>query len=647
MEQMIGIINENLKSVLAGIKGHRFTTEKDLEVIKNSMDEKVSIVREYKTKVDKSKEIISNLEEEIRLLESDLNELHEKFGTKDFVEIISVGNKEINSKIAGKRDLIQKESSNISKLTDDAKVLKEDLIVLKEKKSITEENLEKAVALEHYYTEKIENIIDYSENNIAEIYKLNGDAPIEINEDLVNANIENNIDGSIFEEIENIDLTELNEEDEIDDFSIDLNETSVEDDSITGLLEKVIAEANDLVKKSNELEEKTKAYVSEFKDDDYTLEEISEEDNLSLVEYNDNDDLIPYTGDINYNQFDDNKHPEVLLTEEVELEENESVEDNVDLEKIAVEQFLDSDVVLDSDDELIDLGNEAIDLEDVKEESENIEEQPIEELKENESDLDLESNLEIEDLEDELDLEALDRELNSFDTIENLLDSTSDENSFDKEEVVEEIKETPSEEFDELDLVSAIENVKKSADLDDYRNILANNNIDVNLVTEDLAKNISSEELNETITLLKRNGVSSENVKNVFSVLDKIDPDKLEKNIMKKRESRLTDLLFNAMKTDIDDVLAKELELTSEEEEKLRSNISEKEYKQLNTFSNIVKQNVNLLKEYNIDNLKDCITTHPMRFLDNPDDFKEMLNKYDEEDLVRCINKNPAVLDKL
>ena len=54
-----------------------------------------------------------------------------------------------------------------------------------------------------------------------------------------------------------------------------------------------------------------------------------------------------------------------------------------------------------------------------------------------------------------------------------------------------------------------------------------------------------------------------------------------------------------------------------------------------------------VLRDLEINNLKECIVKHPRRFLMNPDKFRAILDKYDTEDLIRCINKNSAVIDKL
>ena len=54
MEKMIGVINNNLRSVITGIKEHREETEKNLAVINAEMDEKVGIASEYKKEVEKA-----------------------------------------------------------------------------------------------------------------------------------------------------------------------------------------------------------------------------------------------------------------------------------------------------------------------------------------------------------------------------------------------------------------------------------------------------------------------------------------------------------------------------------------------------------------------------------------------------------------
>ena len=64
-------------------------------------------------------------------------------------------------------------------------------------------------------------------------------------------------------------------------------------------------------------------------------------------------------------------------------------------------------------------------------------------------------------------------------------------------------------------------------------------------------------------------------------------------------------------------------------------------------FPKIVAVNYQYLNNLRISNLKEVFTNHTKMFLLNPDNFKSIFDKYDEADLVRCIEKNAAVVEKL
>ena len=64
-------------------------------------------------------------------------------------------------------------------------------------------------------------------------------------------------------------------------------------------------------------------------------------------------------------------------------------------------------------------------------------------------------------------------------------------------------------------------------------------------------------------------------------------------------------------------------------------------------FSRIVKENFEYLNKMNISNIKDVFMNHSNMFLMNPDRFKSIFIKYDQADLVRCIEKNHNVIEKL
>lgn len=204
MEKMIKVINDNLRNVINGIKEHRIDLEATLGSIKNEMSLRVKEASTYKSDVENARTIISSLENEIADLENDLSELNAKFGSKNFKEILNAGNKEINSKIVEKRALINEQGQIILALTDKARGLKDSLIELREKKMATEENLEKTRILEGYFENRIGEIVRYSEEHPDELASFRDEIPQEELNTQENIDISSIIDGSIFEEIDEI-----------------------------------------------------------------------------------------------------------------------------------------------------------------------------------------------------------------------------------------------------------------------------------------------------------------------------------------------------------------------------------------------------------------------------------------------------------
>lgn len=90
-----------------------------------------------------------------------------------------------------------------------------------------------------------------------------------------------------------------------------------------------------------------------------------------------------------------------------------------------------------------------------------------------------------------------------------------------------------------------------------------------------------------------------------------------------------------------------DLGFSLEEINTIKSKYKNNEVEKLEFFSRLVKDNYNYLKSYGIDNIKICFINHLNMFFMNPDKFRSIFNKYDRADLVRCIEKNDAVLEKL
>ena len=90
-----------------------------------------------------------------------------------------------------------------------------------------------------------------------------------------------------------------------------------------------------------------------------------------------------------------------------------------------------------------------------------------------------------------------------------------------------------------------------------------------------------------------------------------------------------------------------ELGFSQEEISNIEQTMNKDHVEMIMTFPKIVKINYELLKDLDIKNIKDVFIGHSQMFVINPDRFKGIFAKYDKADLVRCIEKNAAVIEKL
>lgn len=68
---------------------------------------------------------------------------------------------------------------------------------------------------------------------------------------------------------------------------------------------------------------------------------------------------------------------------------------------------------------------------------------------------------------------------------------------------------------------------------------------------------------------------------------------------------------------------------------------------QLELFPNIIKINYEALKNVGISNYAEVFLGHSHMFLQNPNRFQAIFDKYDHDDLVRCLEKNASIIEKL
>lgn len=632
MEKMIGVINNSLRNIINGIKTHKADAEKSLAVIKADMDDKVTIAAQYKVNVEDARTIIASLENEISDLENDLKELNEKFGSKNFKEILAAGNKEINTKIIEKRASISQQNQRILELTEKAHALKDDLVRLKQRKATTEDALNKSLILEKYYEVRINEIIKYSEENPGGLY----DYVSQVEDDnrdvteLVYDNYEAEeiaVDGSIFEEIDEISTIELDVETlnaVIEDIQDDKDEEveTLEDTpgyvdlTMTQQLDDIILAANKVIENEKKNVEKTPVINNE-EEKQVEVVKIEEEPKVEVnVEETEEAPKVidegEESGEFILVPLEDNgeelvEAPEITDDEPIIIEEN--LDDTTNVEHIIVEDDLEYPE--------IDASELFVDKPEVINNQEKEKEVVV--PPENDKPLNVTSNVFNE----------------SVFASTNFYDLLSECN-------------LDHDRFSEEDLVKLESKFNKEL-IVEFVNVLKKHNVAISKIYDnvDVMLDVTPQNMDYILTLLTKTGASNDAIGYVFNKLNKVNINSLEVAVNNNANRELTELLFDAIPYDGESNLINDLGLNAKEEADLRRYSTVEEFKMMNLFPEVVLANYNTLKGLRINNLNDCITKHPHRFIFNPDNFNAILDKYDTDDLIRCINKNSAVIDKL
>jgi len=82
-------------------------------------------------------------------------------------------------------------------------------------------------------------------------------------------------------------------------------------------------------------------------------------------------------------------------------------------------------------------------------------------------------------------------------------------------------------------------------------------------------------------------------------------------------------------------------------EEEISSIISNELRQDIENNAELVKANINYLKELGVKNYQEIFKTYYPMFLMDNSNFKEIFNKYDLSDLIEKINKNMAIIEHL
>lgn len=657
MDKSIQIVNENLRQVINGIREHLEKSKNHLSTIDSEMDEKVNLAQKYKDIVIDSKNKINTLEDEIASLERDLDELNQKFGGTDFKEILSAGNKEINSKIIEKRAVIQKESQKILDLTNKARNLKEDLIDLKEKKRILEKEIKNTTIVEKYYSAKVNEIIDYTEaGNDLELYVDNTpQAELMSNNDYQREFVEVSkvLNDHVFEEIDEITINEPDEELVEKALKNVVNDTydnaSLEIDDIKNAFIKDVKEELESLRNNNEeknevepKEEVKENVVTQV--EEKTVEETPvNETPVTQVEES-KEEVAPEVKEEVATDGIPEKEFDAITTEDLTKKELENKEDVV--KEPEVEESIDMDNPF---------SDNPIDTEEEDEESKlneliskTLDNMSYPSFNTDSIDLNLlEDDLTEENEEVKLPGEDDYVEDNSADSIELDIEDDNDEKEVIKASIDSEDISLLGIDMDSLSYADQqyLINHANINELKKTINVLNKHNVSLDKVNDNVKvyTDIYPDTLDKILTILDN---SNKKVDTVIPVLDQVDVAKLEDSIQVNSDKDIIDIIVPTVKSNNDSLKSK-LNMTDEEFDTLRNSVSDETLTKLNLLSNNVVENFSVLNNLGIENARECLTKYPTNLMLDTKEFKDLLDKYDQDDLVRCINKNAKVFDKI
>ena len=340
MDSLIKEINANLKTIIDTTKENLDSSISTLDNIQIQMDKKVEEAKKYKVQVDAAKEKIKELELDNKSLELSLNELSEKYGKLNLVSIVEAGNREIKLKINDNLKEINKQKEHIAELTNKARTIKDLLINLKKDKTIKEERLEKLKVVYSYYSERLNDVIDYAFDHAENLMDYRSSISfVSYDEDDTETSgetkaieLENTM---VFDEIANIDENK-NFKDEMTFISNQIEE-EVSNDSI---------DINEIIKESlEEFENKPNEEISVESPIEEVQSEVEDTQVFDTILSDNFEDII----------VDDVSIEEEVTNEDIKNEEEITLMTNLEND---ISNVNDTDIVSVDEDEYLDEENE-------------------------------------------------------------------------------------------------------------------------------------------------------------------------------------------------------------------------------------------------------------------------------------------------
>lgn len=189
--------------------------------------------------------------------------------------------------------------------------------------------------------------------------------------------------------------------------------------------------------------------------------------------------------------------------------------------------------------------------------------------------------------------------------------------------------------------------------------ILKDNQINLEYIYHglNLLEKGNAEELDQILTKLLLAGQSKNNIELVLNSLGNITSSNLTEVInsfgSEIKDANISDILMKTIKLQNDFYIdakldyLKESDFTEDDVVIMESKLNKDILDQLVTFPELVLTNYYYLKDIGINNIKEVFMNHAQMFILNPDKFKAIFTKYDKQDLIRCIEKNAAVIEQL
>ena len=86
---------------------------------------------------------------------------------------------------------------------------------------------------------------------------------------------------------------------------------------------------------------------------------------------------------------------------------------------------------------------------------------------------------------------------------------------------------------------------------------------------------------------------------------------------------------------------------SDEEINSLKETLNKDLYSDMTFLKKIVSSNIEYLRDFGVTNYSQVFVKYPDIFMRDPESFKNVLTKFDKDDLIETVLKNPAVIKKM